>query len=181
MDTRLESESCPSQSRSAVQESSSDLSDASTSFEEIFEEIPGHRNKRRRLSEEPEESDVPDVQVSSRSSAIASRVKSRSNGNIKSAGEIERPVISNGKVVDSQASFASLDVAPWLIASLGAMEIKRPTGIQKGCIPKILEGRDVIGGSRTGSGKTVTFTVPILQKLAEDAVGIYALILTPTR
>ncbi len=61
------------------------------------------------------------------------------------------------------------------------MEIKRPTGIQKGCIPKILEGQDVIGGSRTGSGKTVAFTVPILQKWAEDPVGIYAVILTPTR
>lgn len=61
------------------------------------------------------------------------------------------------------------------------MEIKRPTGIQKGCIPKMLEGQDVIGGSRTGSGKTVAFTVPILQKWAEDPVGIYAVILTPTR
>jgi len=61
------------------------------------------------------------------------------------------------------------------------MEIKRPTGIQKGCIPKIQEGRDVIGGSRTGSGKTVAFTVPILQKWAEDPVGIYAVVLTPTR
>ena len=61
------------------------------------------------------------------------------------------------------------------------MEIKRPTGIQKGCIPKILEAQDVIGGSRTGSGKTVAFTVPILQKWAEDPVGVYAIILTPTR
>lgn len=61
------------------------------------------------------------------------------------------------------------------------MEIKRPTGIQKGCISKILEGRDVIGGSRTGSGKTVAFTVPILQKWSKDPVGIYAVILTPTR
>lgn len=89
--------------------------------------------------------------------------------------------MSNGKVVDSKASFATLDVAPWLIASLAALEIKRPTGIQKGCIPKILAGQDVIGGSRTGSGKTVAFTVPILQKWAEDPVGIYAVILTPTR
>ena len=61
------------------------------------------------------------------------------------------------------------------------MEIKRPTGIQKGCIPKILEGREVIGGSKTGSGKTVAFAVPILQKWAEDPLGIYAVVLTPTR
>ncbi|KAK5148992.1 putative RNA helicase [Oleoguttula sp. CCFEE 6159] len=61
------------------------------------------------------------------------------------------------------------------------MAIKRPTGIQKGCIPEILEGRDCIGGSRTGSGKTVAFAVPILQKWSEDPVGIFAVVLTPTR
>ena len=61
------------------------------------------------------------------------------------------------------------------------MAITKPTRIQKGCIPAILEGRDVIGGSKTGSGKTVAFSVPMLQKWAEDPIGIFALILTPTR
>lgn len=61
------------------------------------------------------------------------------------------------------------------------MEITKPTAIQKGCIPAILEGKDVIGGSKTGSGKTVAFSVPMLQKWAQDPVGIFALILTPTR
>jgi ATP-dependent RNA helicase DDX49/DBP8 len=61
------------------------------------------------------------------------------------------------------------------------MAIKRPTSIQKGCIPEILKGRDCIGGSRTGSGKTIAFAVPILQKWAEDPFGIFALVLTPTR
>jgi len=61
------------------------------------------------------------------------------------------------------------------------MAIRRPTGIQKLCIPEILKGRDCIGGSRTGSGKTVAFAVPILQKWAEDPFGIFALVLTPTR
>ncbi|KAI9785136.1 MAG: putative RNA helicase [Geoglossum umbratile] len=78
-------------------------------------------------------------------------------------------------------NFASLGVHPWLVSSLAAMAITRPSGIQKGCIPKILEGRDCIGGSRTGSGKTVAFAVPILQKWAEDPIGIFAVVLTPTR
>lgn len=103
------------------------------------------------------------------------------NPPLSSASTLTLPIVSNGKVVDGTASFASLDVAPWLIASLAAMAILRPTRIQKGCIPPILEGRDVIGGSRTGSGKTVAFTVPILQKWAEDPVGIFAVVLTPTR
>ena len=83
--------------------------------------------------------------------------------------------------IDPHTSFEALNVKPWLVGSLNAMAIKRPTGIQKLCIPEILKGRDCIGGSRTGSGKTVAFAVPILQKWAEDPFGIYALVLTPTR
>lgn len=91
---------------------------------------------------------------------------------------------NHGKVLaptDPQTTFAALDVKPWLVGSLRAMAIKRPTGIQKHCIPEILKGRDCIGGSRTGSGKTIAFAVPILQKWAEDPFGIFALVLTPTR
>ena len=111
-----------------------------------------------------------------------SRVKRRSMDRAVEIGSGDKQtIVSNGKVVDAKSSFATLNVAPWLIASLAAMAIQRPTAIQKGCIPEILAGKDVIGGSRTGSGKTVAFAVPILQKWAEDPVAIYAVILTPTR
>lgn len=42
-------------------------------------------------------------------------------------------------------------------------------------------GRDCVGNAKTGSGKTIAFALPILQKLSVDPYGIYALILTPTR
>ena len=142
-------------------------------------EVPGdtHR-KRRKLSysssseiERPLFADPP-----------LSRIKPKSSKFLKSLpGGLTTPVVDNGKLVDASLSFATLNVVPWLIACLGAMAILKPTGIQKSCIPAILEGRDVIGGSRTGSGKTIAFAVPILQKLAEDPVGIFAVILTPTR
>lgn len=131
-------------------------------------ELPNSPRKRRKLS--------PQKRRGVDAGSKLSRTKPQS-----SAPTLKLPIVSNGKVVDGTASFASLDVAPWLIASLSAMAILRPTAIQKGCIPKILEGRDVIGGSRTGSGKTVAFTVPILQRWAQDPVGIFAVILTPTR
>lgn len=83
--------------------------------------------------------------------------------------------------VDPSTTFDSLNLRPWLVQSLSNMAIKRPTGIQKACIPQILKGRDCIGGSRTGSGKTVAFAAPILQKLAEDPSAIFAVILTATR
>ncbi|KAL9619285.1 MAG: hypothetical protein Q9160_006050 [Pyrenula sp. 1 TL-2023] len=81
----------------------------------------------------------------------------------------------------TNSTFDLIGVAPWLIRSLEAMGVKRPTEVQRSCIPEILNGRDCIGGSRTGTGKTIAFAVPILQKWAEDPCGIYAVILTPTR
>ena len=96
-----------------------------------------------------------------------------------------RPETTNGTAFSAlrptDASFESLAVSPWLAHTLRSLSITNPTPIQQSCIPPILEGRDCIGGSRTGSGKTIAFAVPLLQKWAEDPFGIYAVILTPTR
>ena len=170
----------------ASSNSDSETSQASSGSTSPFYEAFGNNTskKRRRLSSEPDREfggSVADEAPAPVPSTL-SRIKPKLyKPKPQDPADIQHPTFSNGKIVDSKASFATLDLAPWLIASLAALEIKRPTGIQKGCIPSILEGKDVIGGSRTGSGKTVAFTVPILQKWAEDPVGIYAVILTPTR
>ncbi|KAG2135890.1 DEAD-domain-containing protein [Suillus bovinus] len=78
-------------------------------------------------------------------------------------------------------SFADMGVVPALDAALARMSIRAPTEIQAACIPPLLEGRDCIGNAKTGSGKTIAFAIPILQKLSEDPYGIFALVLTPTR
>ncbi|KAL8829383.1 MAG: hypothetical protein Q9191_002048 [Dirinaria sp. TL-2023a] len=159
---------------------SSTLASSESSSSSIYEELNigktmGNARKRRKTSQlatsEPSEIEMRKI----------SRVKTNHLESPESPAELTVPTIINGKLVDATVSFATLNVEPWLIASLGAMEITKPTPIQEGCIPAILEGRDVIGGSRTGSGKTVAFSVPMLQKWAQDPVGIFALILTPTR
>ena len=58
--------------------------------------------------------------------------------------------------------------------------MSKPSPIQKNCIPAILSGKDCVGIAKTGSGKTFAFALPILQKLAEEPTGHFALILTPT-
>ncbi|KAM3080907.1 putative RNA helicase [Clarireedia jacksonii] len=131
--------------------------------------------KRRKISLDHNDINVPLITRTS----VPSRVKAKAHQTSHDSKNND-----NGAILaapDTQTSFAALNVKPWLVASLGAMAIKRPTGIQKGCIPEILKGKDCIGGSRTGSGKTVAFAVPILQKWAEDPFGIFALVLTPTR
>ena len=141
----------------------------------------GYARKRRKVS--PRLSD-PNLQLPKKAaeSAGLSRVKlGKTQAVDPPDSKIAKPTVLNGKVVDSESSFASLEVSPWLLASLSALSVLRPTSIQRSCIPAILQGRDVIGGSRTGSGKTIAFAVPILQKWAEDPIGIFAVILTPTR
>lgn len=154
---------------------------ASDSDSSHFELQHHGARKRRKLSppidsdsdQEPQSRPVP---VSSTSTL--SRVKAKKDG----LQQNDTPAsILQSQNYKENVSFASLNVSPWLVASLSAMAIKKPTGIQKGCIPEILKGRDCIGGSRTGSGKTVAFAVPILQKWSEDPVGIFAVVLTPTR
>ncbi|EFW98613.1 ATP dependent RNA helicase [Grosmannia clavigera kw1407] len=118
-----------------------------------------------------------------------SRVRRRENSsavNVPTAAAISATDSSkpSGTVLtptDPNTTFGSLGVRPWLVQSLANMAIHRPTSIQKGCIPAILSGDDCIGGSRTGSGKTVAFAVPVLQAWATDPSAIFALVLTPTR
>ncbi|CCE64324.1 hypothetical protein TPHA_0H01160 [Tetrapisispora phaffii CBS 4417] len=81
----------------------------------------------------------------------------------------------------SDKSFKSLGLSKWLVEALNAMRISTPTAIQSNCIPAILNGRDCIGGAKTGSGKTVAFAAPMLTKWSEDPSGMFGVILTPTR
>ncbi|CAN9196715.1 unnamed protein product [Alternaria alternata] len=160
----------------------SDYSDSGASDQEILEAQSGAR-KRRRLSPTEDVSSASEAEVvqplpvaASSISRIKAKQQNASANDAKSAGSVGTTPKTNPKL-----DFASLNVAPWLVKSLASMEIKRPTGIQASCIPEILKGKDCIGGSRTGTGKTIAFSLPILQKWAEDPSGIFAVIVTPTR
>lgn len=156
----------PSTQESSNLDSDSDSLDSSAS------------RKRRKVSPGKFDSlDQDDSPLHSRISA-PSRIKVQLKESAINKNPFSHPILAP---TDPYTTFQSLNVKPWLVGSLSSMAIKRPTGIQKGCIPEILKGRDCIGGSRTGSGKTVAFAVPILQKWAEDPIGIFAVILTPTR
>lgn len=139
--------------------------------------------KRRRLSTSSNASN--DSYVAPAPLPAVSRIKKKGEVDPNAEPEEEEPVTIADAIAlgrESEVStFAALNVAPWLVSSLKNMAIKRPTAIQKACIPEILKGRDCIGGSRTGSGKTMAFAVPIMQQWAKNPFGIFALVLTPTR
>ncbi|MFN3867550.1 MAG: DEAD/DEAH box helicase [Hyphomicrobiaceae bacterium] len=83
-------------------------------------------------------------------------------------------------------TFADLGVAEPICRALADEGYTTPTPIQKGAIPTLLEGRDLLGLAQTGTGKTAAFAVPILQRLAADNRPAKprtprTLILSPTR
>jgi DEAD/DEAH box helicase len=84
-------------------------------------------------------------------------------------------------VTASSKSFRALGVSEWLDRVCRSLGMAQPTQVQAGCIPAILAGRNAIGTAHTGSGKTAAFALPILQLLAADPFGVFALVLTPTR
>jgi ATP-dependent RNA helicase RhlE len=87
------------------------------------------------------------------------------------------------------SSFADLNLLPELLKAVAEQGYTEPTPIQAQAIPLVLQGRDVLGGAQTGTGKTAGFTLPLLQRLARHANAsasparhpVRALILTPTR
>jgi ATP-dependent RNA helicase DeaD len=91
--------------------------------------------------------------------------------------------VSVNQSVQSPAinSFADLDLRPTIHRALARMNISVPTKIQAATLPILLEGRDVIGQSRTGSGKTIAFGIPAVEMVDPAIATVQVLVLTPTR
>jgi superfamily II DNA/RNA helicase len=100
---------------------------------------------------------------------------------------LEKLVVADASEVNIQGSFQEMGLHPKLVTALRGMGAETPFPIQQSTIPAALEGRDVLGRGKTGSGKTIAFSVPIISKLV--AAGSQprkpnkprALILAPTR
>lgn len=77
-------------------------------------------------------------------------------------------------------TFNELGLDESLVNALKFQGIVEPTAIQEQAIPFILEGRDVMGQSETGTGKTLAYLLPIYQKIDPSKKETQAMILTPT-
>ena len=81
-------------------------------------------------------------------------------------------------------SFSSLGLSEQLVRATADQGYETPSPIQAKAIPAVLSGRDVMAAAQTGTGKTAGFTLPLLQRLAENprtGKGPSVLILAPTR
>lgn len=84
-------------------------------------------------------------------------------------------------VKQSALDFESLQLLPNLLSNLTSLGYRQMTPIQAESLPFILEGHDVIGQGKTGSGKTAAFGLGLLNKLDVKRFRIQSLVLCPTR
>src|SRR5258707_787424 len=78
--------------------------------------------------------------------------------------------------------FSEMLISPYVKERLAAARFTTPTPVQAAAIPQALEGKDVLATAQTGTGKTLAFLIPVIEKLLKDKTpGIAALVLVPTR
>lgn len=86
----------------------------------------------------------------------------------------------NKKKIQAADGFENLNIIPALLTGINRLNFKNPTPIQKASIPAGIRGDDLIAIALTGSGKTIAFGIPMLQRLSKMKRGC-GLVIVPTR
>src|SRR5512137_2300273 len=77
--------------------------------------------------------------------------------------------------------FSELGLSPELLKAIDKLGFEQAAPIQSEAIPILMQGRDVVGQSQTGSGKTAAFAIPAIEKTDPQRRVVQVLILCPTR
>ncbi|MGI8759890.1 MAG: DEAD/DEAH box helicase [Jatrophihabitantaceae bacterium] len=102
---------------------------------------------------------------------------------IDADAEVE-PLAARAPVGSDSPAFSDFDIQPGIVAALAEVGIVRTFAIQELTLPIALAGNDLIGQARTGTGKTLGFGVPLLNRITlpgGDAAAPQALVIAPTR
>jgi ATP-dependent RNA helicase DeaD len=98
---------------------------------------------------------------------------------LRSTREMRVSVMVAEMVTDD--GFAELGIDESILRALQEVGFERPTGVQRAAIVPLLEGRDLVVQSQTGTGKTAAYAIPLIQRVETNERGVQALVLAPTR
>ncbi|MEC8250563.1 MAG: DEAD/DEAH box helicase, partial [Planctomycetota bacterium] len=88
---------------------------------------------------------------------------------------------TDAEIFRTESGFEALGLRKEILTAIGKLGFVHPTHIQSELVPLGVAGRDVLGQSRTGTGKTAAFGLPLLHRLAENPSPFSGLVLCPTR
>ncbi|KAJ2785078.1 ATP-dependent RNA helicase dbp10 [Coemansia interrupta] len=137
----------------------------------------------------PQTNTVPSASKSKKSpariqSTVPSDLANAENASDDSDDEsIQRSLVAHNRKKKKSGGFQSMGLHPPLFRAIINKGFKVPTPIQRKTIPIIMQGRDVVGMARTGSGKTAAFLIPMIHRLKTHSVkvGARGIILSPSR
>ena len=89
--------------------------------------------------------------------------------------------IEDDRGVKKMSKYTDYQFKPFLQDAIAELGFKEPTPIQKEMIPLVLKGKSAIGQAHTGTGKTHSFLLPIVERIEEDNQQVQAVITSPTR
>src|SRR5512139_708449 len=84
-------------------------------------------------------------------------------------------------ITAAKRTFSSFSLSPETLRSVEAKGYETPTPVQEDTIPLALAGKDLVVQSRTGTGKTAAFGIPLVEKIDAAKGSVQAVVLAPTR
>ncbi|KAG1304924.1 hypothetical protein G6F64_008790 [Rhizopus arrhizus] len=164
-----------------------------------FEIVPNQKTLSQFDSEDDEESDSSDLEVDMFNQYKDKKPSITTASTNKSAPKVEIKVSESDDEQDEKfiasetmaanrknkksGGFQSMGLSNPIFKAVLHKGFKVPTPIQRKCIPLVLQGDDVVGMARTGSGKTAAFLIPMLERLKAHSAktGARSLVLSPSR
>jgi superfamily II DNA/RNA helicase len=146
------------------------------------------RHEREISGQKPESGNQTRKQPRAESSGIASQERQldpRMRGGLRPETH-ETRIENQQNLTPSEStardsSFGDMNLLKDTVTAIHSMGYDTPTGIQEQAIPYLLDGRDVVGQAQTGSGKTASFGIPIVERITPGGGAIQAIVLVPTR
>ena len=149
-------------------------------------EGPAPRKPRRRRPRRPQHSTgrAPEQSAprpAGQSQPAGQRRRRRGGSNASAAPQYRREATASPAEWTGSGLFGEIPVSPEVDHALVDMGYSEPTPIQNMVVPLIREGRDVVGQAQTGTGKTASFGIPIVETVDPAPGDPQALVLAPTR
>ena len=111
---------------------------------------------------------------------MATEIDFELSNNIIIAPELSDSKIDTNEVCTKIENWEDLDIKPELLRGIFSCSYDKPSPIQQLAIKPIINGRDVLGQAQSGTGKTATFTIGILNKIDLELKDVQAIIIAPT-